>query len=59
MSKADARLVFLDAEISRLRGRLKQVEDERTDLATYRAQNNTVLSPLRRMPPEVLGEIFF
>jgi hypothetical protein len=61
ISKADARLEDLDAEISRLRARdrVKQLEDERAMVLKYRAQNITILSPLRRMPPEILGKIFF
>ncbi|KAJ6568427.1 hypothetical protein DFH09DRAFT_1155367 [Mycena vulgaris] len=58
VSNADTRLVRLDTEISQLRDRLRQLEKERTALSAYRAENNAVLSPLRRMPPEVLGEIF-
>ncbi|KAJ7483459.1 hypothetical protein FB451DRAFT_1129358 [Mycena latifolia] len=58
ISKTDARLVVLDIEISRLQDRLKQLEDKRAALQTFRKQNVAVLSPLRRLPPEVLGEIF-
>ncbi|KAJ6483206.1 hypothetical protein C8R45DRAFT_779015, partial [Mycena sanguinolenta] len=31
---------------------------ERTALSIYRARNRAVLSPLRRMPLEILGKIF-
>ncbi|KAJ7442464.1 hypothetical protein FB451DRAFT_110236 [Mycena latifolia] len=58
ISKTEARLASLDDEISRLRDRLQWLEEERVSLSTYRAQNNAILSPFRRMPPEVLGEIF-
>ncbi|KAJ7691964.1 hypothetical protein B0H17DRAFT_1010809, partial [Mycena rosella] len=58
ISKTDARLAWLDTEILRLQDRLKELEEERTALSSFRAQNNAILSPLRRMPPEVLGEIF-
>ncbi|KAJ7780105.1 hypothetical protein DFH07DRAFT_1055785 [Mycena maculata] len=50
ISKTDMRLTCLDDEISRFQDRPK--------LASYRAQNIGIISPLRRMPPEVLGEIF-
>jgi len=56
--KSDARLASLDDEISRLRDRLKQLDEERSSLTIYRARNRAILSPLRRMPPEVLGDIF-
>ncbi|KAF7343723.1 F-box domain-containing protein [Mycena sanguinolenta] len=56
--KTDARLACLDAEISRLKDQLSQLEEERAALAEYHAQNTTILSPLRRMPPEILGKIF-
>ncbi|KAJ6503737.1 hypothetical protein C8R45DRAFT_571301 [Mycena sanguinolenta] len=56
--KTAARLACLDAEISRLKDQLSQLEEERAALAEYHAQNTTILSPLRRMPSELLGEIF-
>ncbi|KAJ7490964.1 hypothetical protein FB451DRAFT_1124553 [Mycena latifolia] len=58
VSKTDARLADVENEISRLRGRLQQLEDERTSLARYLASNKAILSPLRRMPAELLAEIF-
>ncbi|KAF7343726.1 ABC protein [Mycena sanguinolenta] len=56
--KTAARLACLDAEISRLQDQLKQLQDERASLAEYHAQNTTILSPMRRIPSEILGEIF-
>ncbi|KAJ6487071.1 hypothetical protein C8R47DRAFT_1072162 [Mycena vitilis] len=47
-----------DDEVSRLRERLAQVERERELLQRYHLQCQGVISPLRRMPPEVLAEIF-
>ncbi|KAJ7113991.1 hypothetical protein C8R44DRAFT_710391 [Mycena epipterygia] len=58
VSKTGARLAHLDDEIARLRDRLHELEEERGPLATYHAQNKAILSPLRRMPLELLGEIF-
>ncbi|KAJ7457168.1 hypothetical protein B0H11DRAFT_2063087, partial [Mycena galericulata] len=60
LSKTGARLAYLDDEISRLRdrSRLLQLEEERALLSNYHARNRGVVSPLRRMPPEVLSEIF-
>ncbi|KAJ6453803.1 hypothetical protein C8R45DRAFT_1038896 [Mycena sanguinolenta] len=58
LEKTSARLVAVDAEISRLEDRLRELKAERTTLARYHAQTTTILSPLRRMPAETLGEIF-
>ncbi|KAJ7123583.1 hypothetical protein C8R44DRAFT_670182, partial [Mycena epipterygia] len=37
---------------------MDSLEAERASLSSHLAQNNAILSPLRRTPPEVLGEIF-
>ncbi|KAJ7780076.1 hypothetical protein DFH07DRAFT_713672, partial [Mycena maculata] len=58
VSKTAVRLAFLDAEMARLRDRLNQLDEERTELSDYHARNTGILSPLRRVPPEVLDEIF-
>ncbi|KAF8211032.1 hypothetical protein K438DRAFT_102106 [Mycena galopus ATCC 62051] len=65
ISNTDARLAFLDHEIpnlqeklSKLQKTLKQLEDERASLSSYQTRIRATLSPLRRMPPEVLAEIF-
>ncbi|KAJ7457215.1 hypothetical protein B0H11DRAFT_1925153 [Mycena galericulata] len=58
LSKTDAHLAYLDAEISRLWARVARLERERALLSEHRAQNKGIISPLRRMPPEVLCEIF-
>ncbi|KAJ7210216.1 hypothetical protein B0H12DRAFT_958752, partial [Mycena haematopus] len=58
ISKIDASLACIHDEIVQLQSRLKQLEAERERLASYRAQSCAILSPLRRMPPEILGEIF-
>ncbi|KAJ7609006.1 hypothetical protein FB45DRAFT_1067046 [Roridomyces roridus] len=57
-SKSAVRLTCLDEEISRLKDRLGQLEAERSQLAGYHSQNVAILSPLRRMPHEILTEIF-
>ncbi|KAJ7146766.1 hypothetical protein C8R44DRAFT_18505 [Mycena epipterygia] len=58
VSKTGARIAYLDDEIPRLRDRLIQLKEERKALSIYHSQNNAILSPLRRMPPEVLCDIF-
>ncbi|KAJ7483485.1 hypothetical protein FB451DRAFT_107141 [Mycena latifolia] len=58
VSTSDAQLAHLEKEISRLQDRLQQLRNEQGLLSRYRAQNTAILSPLRRMPPEVLAEIF-
>ncbi|KAJ6580643.1 hypothetical protein B0H19DRAFT_483248 [Mycena capillaripes] len=58
LSTTGARLALLDQDISQLRDRLKQLEEDRTSLSSFHAQNNAILSPLRKVPAEVLSEIF-
>ncbi|KAJ6454390.1 hypothetical protein C8R45DRAFT_1037970 [Mycena sanguinolenta] len=58
IQNSGARLASLDAEISRIKAHLTQLEEQRTVISTYHAQNLSMLSPFRRMPPEILGEIF-
>ncbi|KAJ6485526.1 hypothetical protein C8R45DRAFT_275339 [Mycena sanguinolenta] len=43
---------------SQLQDKLDLIAVDRLSLSNYRMQNKAVLSPLRRMPPELLGEIF-
>ncbi|KAJ7117629.1 hypothetical protein C8R44DRAFT_555445, partial [Mycena epipterygia] len=57
-SKTGSRLAYLDTKISQLRDWLIQLEEERATLTVYHSQNTAILSPLRRMPPELLCEIF-
>ncbi|KAJ6530851.1 hypothetical protein DFH09DRAFT_934081 [Mycena vulgaris] len=58
VSDTTARLTDVEKEITRLRDRLKQLEDERVSLTRYRGQNTGILSPLRRMPSEILAQFF-
>ncbi|KAJ6590596.1 hypothetical protein DFH09DRAFT_1358785 [Mycena vulgaris] len=51
-------LQILDPESSLHRDQMVKCGEERTLLLDYRAKTKAILSPLRRMPPEVLGEIF-
>ncbi|KAK7031763.1 F-box domain-containing protein [Favolaschia claudopus] len=58
ISHADERIASLDEEISALQRKLKELEEERVLVADYQTKNKAILSPLRRMPAEVLTEIF-
>ncbi|KAJ7609083.1 hypothetical protein FB45DRAFT_945356 [Roridomyces roridus] len=53
-SRIGARLAVLDEEIARL----TQLTAERALLAAYDRQSKAVLSPVRRVPNEILAEIF-
>ncbi|KAJ7230267.1 hypothetical protein GGX14DRAFT_582649 [Mycena pura] len=57
-SDLDAHLALLDDEIARLKARVEQLEEERLAIGTRRQRNHAILSPLRRIPPEVLVEVF-
>ncbi|KAJ7735007.1 hypothetical protein B0H16DRAFT_135196 [Mycena metata] len=57
-SRLNAQLVDIGEEIARLDRRLEELKDEHQSLIRLRAQNVAILSPLRRIPPEVLVEIF-
>ncbi|KAJ7113999.1 hypothetical protein C8R44DRAFT_229814 [Mycena epipterygia] len=60
ISKTGAHLAHIDDKIARLQdpSRLQELEEERASHASYHAQNKAILSALRRIPPEVLGQIF-
>ncbi|KAJ7231048.1 hypothetical protein B0H12DRAFT_218789 [Mycena haematopus] len=58
ISKTAARLASLEDEIYKTKQKLKHLKDERTSLSSHHAQHKAILSPLRRMPPELLSEIF-
>ncbi|KAK6981143.1 hypothetical protein R3P38DRAFT_3115248 [Favolaschia claudopus] len=47
-----------DAEISRLRAELKILEEDRLELETFHDECNSLLSFIRRLPPEILSHIF-
>ncbi|KAJ6517871.1 hypothetical protein C8R47DRAFT_959956, partial [Mycena vitilis] len=48
----------LEAGIARLHAQLHKLEEDHVALSIYRSKSSAILSPLRRMPPEVLSEIF-
>ncbi|KAJ7231034.1 hypothetical protein B0H12DRAFT_1029649 [Mycena haematopus] len=58
ISKTADRLASLEDEIYKVKEKLKHLEDQRASLSSHRTQHDAILSPLRRMPPELLSEIF-
>ncbi|KAK7012818.1 F-box domain-containing protein [Favolaschia claudopus] len=70
LAETDRRLQSFHEEIQNLKlqpqaesavssGILQRLEEERTCLLAFGARNRAILSPLRRIPPELLREIFF
>ncbi|KAF7312083.1 ABC protein [Mycena indigotica] len=53
-----ARIKAVDEEIHALRSRLKVFEQEQSLLYDRRMKAQRVLAPIRRLPPELLAEIF-
>ncbi|KAF9479215.1 hypothetical protein BDN70DRAFT_834814 [Pholiota conissans] len=51
-------LAAVNDEIARLRGALSELEEYRSSLHTILKHQQAPLSPIRRLPPEILGEIF-
>ncbi|KAF8965487.1 hypothetical protein BDZ97DRAFT_2058033 [Flammula alnicola] len=51
-------LTSVDDEIHRLRSGLAGLEEYRSHLHTTLKHRQAVISPIRRLPPEILGEIF-
>ncbi|KAJ7777016.1 hypothetical protein B0H16DRAFT_945799, partial [Mycena metata] len=58
LSEVDSHLSSLEDEILRFRDRLKQLKEHHAELSAMRALGAAVFSPLRRIPSEVLCEIF-
>ncbi|KAJ6580866.1 hypothetical protein B0H19DRAFT_844203, partial [Mycena capillaripes] len=58
ISETNTRLRLLDEKIVKLQNTLNQLEEDPRSLLRYRMRNSEILSPLRRMPSEVLSEIF-
>ncbi|KAJ7625644.1 hypothetical protein FB45DRAFT_921949 [Roridomyces roridus] len=57
-ARTTARLLSLDDEICGLKQRIQHLEGRRAEVLGQQKRSSTILSPLRRMPPEVLVEIF-
>ncbi|TFK33251.1 hypothetical protein BDQ12DRAFT_615512, partial [Crucibulum laeve] len=58
INKRQEDIHILDNEISLLRSVLSQLETHRENLHTYVTNQRCLISPIRRLPVEVLGEIF-
>ncbi|KAJ7483417.1 hypothetical protein FB451DRAFT_1439439 [Mycena latifolia] len=58
LSSSSARNDTILSQKCLLQDRWKRLEQQCAILASHRVQNSAILSPLRRMPPELLGEIF-
>ncbi|KAJ6459939.1 hypothetical protein C8R45DRAFT_1109311 [Mycena sanguinolenta] len=58
VEKTSTCLASLDAEISEVKDRLQQLKEQRIALSGLHARSKKILAPQRRIPPEILGEIF-
>ncbi|KAK7024981.1 F-box domain-containing protein [Favolaschia claudopus] len=58
LSKLDHDLAILDDELSTLQARIESSRARRTSLLDYRIRLRSITSPLRRMPTELLQDIF-
>jgi hypothetical protein len=54
----DADIAELDTEISRVQSILERLQDQRQSLHEFRTSHSALLSPIRRLAPELLSEIF-
>ncbi|KAJ7145785.1 hypothetical protein C8R44DRAFT_2061 [Mycena epipterygia] len=54
----EAELATLAAEISKLQLALQTLQSTHADLASEINQYRSVLAPIRRLPPEIVGEVF-
>ncbi|KAJ6457082.1 hypothetical protein C8R47DRAFT_175005 [Mycena vitilis] len=54
----DSQLVYFDYEISRIQSILGPLLQQRADLETYQRCCTSALSPIRKLPPEILQTIF-
>ncbi|KAF9269785.1 hypothetical protein L218DRAFT_850694, partial [Marasmius fiardii PR-910] len=47
------------ANLERIQMQIKKLEIQRLQVQTFTAKHRALLSPIRRVPPDILGEIFF
>ncbi|KAJ7136572.1 hypothetical protein C8R44DRAFT_695496, partial [Mycena epipterygia] len=58
ISDANARVDALDAQIAVLRNALEELIRERDEIQECARKHTAVVSPIRYVPPEVMGQIF-
>ncbi|KAJ6542661.1 hypothetical protein B0H19DRAFT_899258, partial [Mycena capillaripes] len=58
LREREAEKSVLGAEISRLESTLQALRSKQADLDSEMNLYSSVLSPIRRLPPEIVGEIF-
>ena len=54
----DEKLKGLDGEIAQLRLRLHSLQEQRAEVAKHRDLHRAFLAPIRKLAPEILGEVF-
>jgi hypothetical protein len=57
-SGAEAEAKLVDTEIARLRALILELEYSRESLLKAARQARSLVAPIRKLPPEILGEIF-
>ncbi|THV04339.1 hypothetical protein K435DRAFT_649365, partial [Dendrothele bispora CBS 962.96] len=58
LQDAESDFASYDAEIARLKTALSVLEHKRQCLQDYVDKHRSLLAPVRRLPPEILGLIF-
>ncbi|KAJ7437447.1 hypothetical protein B0H11DRAFT_2294311 [Mycena galericulata] len=58
ISHNQARVTALNAQLEALGTRMEQIEKERDEIEDTVRKQTTVISPVRRVPPELISEIF-
>ncbi|KAJ7468683.1 hypothetical protein FB451DRAFT_1256985 [Mycena latifolia] len=58
LRRKEVELSALDVEISVLQSKLQTLQSSHADLASQMNLCQSILSPIRRLPPEIIGEIF-
>ncbi|KAJ7682876.1 hypothetical protein B0H17DRAFT_942503, partial [Mycena rosella] len=54
----EAELAALETEISALQSKLQTLQRSHAELASEMQLYSSILSPIRHLPPEIIGEIF-
>lgn len=58
LSSVKSDIASLDDEITRMTARLEELRQKRDDLQQFCIEHERLLSPIRRLPPELLAEVF-